>query len=280
VRTADAWRKGLLVWYEGPAVFASIVFTWQLPTVRKMARLYADRTITVGGPAVEAMPDYFADAPNVVKGAPLPGVLQRFNPLATRTSTGCKYDCSFCSVRQREGELKELADWPDLPVIVDNNLLACSLPHFDKVIDRLKKHPDVDFNQGVDCRHITEYTAKRLAEVPRAIIRLALDNAKRKPAWEAAFELLRTAGISKSRIRSYAVIADTSVLNYTSTPDEAWERCLWIEEHGVKPLPMWFHETHALTHNVVTELQQDMGWDDYERRRIMQWFYQHKKAVA
>lgn len=274
MKTADTWRRGLLVWYEGRDVFASIVFTWNLPTVRKMAQLYADRLVTVGGPAVEALPSYFADVPNIVSGAPIPGMLQRFNPLATRTSTGCIRRCSFCSVHEREGKLRELADWPDLPVVCDNNLLACSLPHFDRAIDRLKQHVGVDFNQGIDARLLTEYHAKRLAEVPRATIRLALDSLRYRDSWETAFERLRSAGITKSRIRSYAIIAETT------GPDEAWERCRWIEKHGVKPLPMWFHEKNALQNNVVTTDQRELGWNDYERRRIMQWFYQHKEAAA
>ncbi len=32
----------------------------------------------------------------------------------------------------------EFPDWPDGSVIVDNNLFACSISHFDRVIDRLK----------------------------------------------------------------------------------------------------------------------------------------------
>jgi hypothetical protein len=34
-----------------------------------------------------------------------------------------------------------------------------------------------------------------------------------------------------------------------------------------------------LTRYVVTKDQEKNGWTDYERRRLMQWFYQHKQAV-
>ncbi len=43
---------------------------------------------------------------------------------------------------------------------------------------------------------------------------------------------------------------------------------------------MWFHPTNALENNVVTEKQAALGWNNFERRRIMQWFYKHKRAVA
>ena len=41
---------------------------------------------------------------------------------------------------------------------------------------------------------------------------------------------------------------------------------------------MWFHELDVMEKNTVTPKQAALGWNDYERRRIMQWFYQHKKA--
>ena len=98
------------------------------------------------------------------------------------------------------------------------------------------------------------------------------DNIKYKDQWENAYSKLRSAGISKRKISSYALIG------YDSDPSEAWERCEWIETHGVRVLPMWFHGLKQLQRNVVTEGQQKLGWNDYERRKIMQWFYQHKKA--
>jgi len=271
VKAQDNWSKGLLTWFEGESLCVSVVFTWNLPLVRKMAQGYPD--VIVGGPAVESVPDYFSDLTNVRTGAPREGVLQRYRPEATRTSTGCIRRCPFCSVHLREGGLRELADWPEGTVLVDNNLLACSRAHFDKVIDRLKGKGGVDFNQGLDVRLLTEYHAKRLAELRGAVIRLALDSMAWTADWERAYNLLRVARFAKSRIRSYALIA------HTTGVDEAWERCHWIEKHGVKPLPLWFHETNTLEHNVVIESQSKLGWTDYERRKIMQWFYQHKRAV-
>jgi hypothetical protein len=105
------------------------------------------------------------------------------------------------------------------------------------------------------------------------MVRLALDSMGLASAWETAFDRLRTAGIPKSRIRSYAIVGDRE------DPDEAWERCRWIERHKVRPLPMWFHPLDSLKHNVITHEQRMLGWNDYERRRLMQWFYKHKKAI-
>ena len=73
--------------------------------------------------------------------------------------------------------------------------------------------------------------------------------------------------------RSYALVG------FDSDPGEAWDRCKWIESHGIKALPMWFTELDALERNKVTDKQKALGWNDYERRRIMGWFYKHRETA-
>lgn len=294
-----SWPKGITCWTEGRTLKLSIPFTWLLPEAAGMARqrsMLWDR-VQVGGPAVRLMPGYFDSIPWVQEGNSEAGVLQRVNRWATRTTEGCPNSCRFCAVPSLEGSFRELPDWPNLPILLDNNLLACSRAHFDRVIDRLKKYdseryrieainrrairrgnpplmelPMIDFNQGLDARLLTKHHAERLARLRRPIIRLALDHPGMRDEWERAFELLRGAGLAKKAIRSYALIG------FNSGPSEAWDRCRWVELHGVKVLPMWFHALDTLVANTVTEEQRALGWSDYERRRIMQFYYQHKKA--
>lgn len=256
----------------------SVPFTWNLPEVKKVIRrgsLAHDHYI-VGGPALDLMPDFFAGLDRVEVGHDEYGILQRINPEATRTTLGCIRKCRFCAIgtgKVEAGGMRELPDWPDLPVLIDNNLLAATRAHFDKVIARLRRHGWADFNQGLDARLLTDYHAQAIASIGRPVVRLALDSKAVQPTWEKAFSMLRAAGIALARIRSYVLIG------FDTEPAEAWERCRWIEGHGVKPLPMWFHALDALKGNAVSERQAALGWDDYERRKIMQWFYQHKNAV-
>jgi len=256
-------------------ILVSIPFTWTLSGVReRLSRgsLLWDRAI-VGGPAVDLIPGYFSDMPYVTEGKHLDGVLQHVNPLATRTTTGCPNKCGFCGIGLgliEPGGFHELDDWPDLPIIVDNNLFAASAAHFDRVMDRLERWGWCDFNQGVDCRLLNRHHAERIARVKRPVVRLALDSTAQADSWETAFGRLRSAGVAKKSIRSYALIG------FTTGPDEAWQRCRWIEAHGVKALPMWFHDLNAMEGNVVTTEQAALGWTDVERMRIMQWFYQHR----
>lgn len=252
-----------------------------MPELRKKLNqksLDYDRVV-IGGPGVYLTLHYysdFLDGIEVEVRDSYPGVLQIINPHATRSTLGCINGCGFCGIGQgiiEPGGFQELPDWPDLPILIDNNLLASSQSHFDKVIDRLIRHRWADFEQGLDPRLLTGYHAQRIAEIKNPTIRLALDSAVICDAWLEAFSKLRKAGIAKYNIRSYALIG------LDSGPEEAWSRCQWIESFGIKVLPMWYHRLDALKHNIVTKEQAGYGWTDYERRRIMQWFYQHKEAV-
>ena len=184
------WKhRGLLKWIVGETMFYSIVFTWLLPQIRfelSHTDLFV-RNAVVGGPAIELMPHYFADMPHVRKGTKIEGLLQRHNPLATRTTTGCPNKCSFCAVPKTEGVFCELKEWLNLPVICDNNLLAASDVHFDMVCNKLELLSWCDFNQGLDARLLTDYHADRLARLPMATIRLALDADAGREAWENTF---------------------------------------------------------------------------------------------
>lgn len=286
-KQASTWNEGVLSWDDGDAVCISVVFTYQLPEAREKA--YAiqgmfKRKVRMGGPAVRLFlrsnPEYLKDCGATAED--YPGVLQMYNPMATRTSEGCIRMCEFCSVPIIEGlpvlektgkRQRELRDWPDLPLIADNNLLANSIEHFDRVCDRLERHSWCDFNQGVDPRILNEHHAERIARLKKATVRLALDHPSLFGVWEESLERLLRAGVPRSRIRSYVLCA------WKWGVDVAWKVCEFVEKHGIKPLPQWFHELDTLEHNIVTETQKALGWNDYERRRLMQWFFYHKRAV-
>jgi len=274
------WPKGPTTWIDARTLYVSVPFTWNLHSVRcdLIQRSLLWDSAIVGGPAVRLMPDALTRISNVsVSLADMPGVLQRANPQATRTTVGCPNRCGYCAVPTIEGDFRELDDWPDQPIICDNNLLAASQSHFDRVCERLAGHGWADFNQGLDARLVTTWNAKRIAAIGKPIVRLALDSFSedRRHSWLDAYVHLREAGIAKSRIRCYALIG------WNDTPDEAWQRCKWIERQGALALPMWFHELDATEANRVTWRQRNVyKWTDAKRRQIMQWFYLHKRAVC
>ena len=270
-----AWPKGPTYWLEGNTLFISIPFTWNLPEVRVklMQSAFSYSSVVVGGPAVKLMPGYFSMLDFVREGDNYPGVLQKVNPLATHTTTGCIRHCKFCGIGQgkiEQGGFKELDDWPDLPLICDNNLLASSVGHFDKVIDRLKKWRSPDFNQGLDIRLLNEYHARRFAELKQPKIRLACDDINEKERWTDAVELLLQCGVRRSWISTYALIG------FDSGPDECWQRCEYINQIGTCN-PMWFHSINdVLPVNSISPEQLLMGWTSRERIKIMRKFYKAK----
>lgn len=274
------WPKGPTYWTEHGIPHVSIPFTWSLPEVRKWLTGNLFPEVRIGGPGAYLMPDFFADMPNVTIEYSHAGVLQRVNPMATRTTTGCVNKCKFCAIGEglvEPGGLVELEDWPDKPVLCDNNILAASQPHFDRVMERLeawdKRKVQTDFNQGIDARLLNQHHAERIGRLKKMVVRLAMDHFDMADKWERAFKLLTSNGTPKSRIRSYCLIG------FNSDPCECWERCLWVESYGVKALPMWFHPLNALTANSVTMEQIALGWTDSERKGIMQYFYKHRGQI-
>lgn len=277
MKTATEWPKKTVYWIKGRTLYASIPFTWELEAVGdKLAQssFEWDKAV-IGGPAVKLVPDVFNWMKHVTTGDHYPNVLQRVNPMATRTTVGCIRSCEFCGVQKLEGKFRELLDWPDLPIICDNNLLAASDRHFDRVIERLRGHKNVEFSFGLDCRLLTNPRAKLLASLnlKKRGVRIALDYPDYIDQWSTAVDMLQGAGVAKRNIASFALIG------FNSGPVEAWDRCNFIEKSGVCVLPVWFHPLNAHQRNIVTRVQMSLGWTDYERRRIMQWFYQHKDAV-
>jgi hypothetical protein len=264
------WPRREYEWIEGGVLHISVPFTWCLSRVQKrIASTWMK--VKVGGPAVELMYDY-------LKGAEIghesEGVLQRINPLATRTTVGCPSKCKFCAVPIIEGCFRELDTFPTGWVICDNNFLASSYSHIERVVEMLRTYGQADFNQGLDAALVTQDIADLIATIGKPIIRMALDSQGEKDVWERAYECWRRAKIPKNRIRSYVLIG------FDSGPDEAWDRCKWVEAHGVKALPMWFHELYAMKKDEVTEKQIALGWSKKGQDHIMDFYYQHRGIAA
>ncbi len=174
-QSSNGWSGGLTEWIEDDMAYLSVVFSWRLHEAYQRVLFLRAQGLRVrlGGGAVtlnSQMFDGIAELGGQVNA------LQYHNPNATFTSRGCIRKCPFCAVPKIEGALVELDDWELKPLICDNNFLACSRKHFDRVIDRLKPLKDVDFNQGLDARLLTNYHASRLAELDSKCIRFAWDD--------------------------------------------------------------------------------------------------------
>jgi hypothetical protein len=255
------WSKRFQEWTQKDKAYLSVVFTWDLPQAYQRAVWLKQMGLDVlaGGPAVDLMPSYLS---GVAKCLPyMHDVISRHNSQATFTSRGCVRRCPFCAVWRVEGELRELQDWPVRPIVCDNNLLACSRRHFDRVIDRLKPLSGIDFNQGLDARLLTAHHADRLAELD-CLVRLAFDSVRYEASFMDAFHMLRKAGIAKSRIRAYVLIG------FNDTPEDTLYRLRAVSGLGIEPSPMRY--------NPLDTLQRDSyvgpNWTDSELTRYTRYW--------
>jgi hypothetical protein len=274
------WENHFIYWAGyNRTLLISVVFTWELPEIErrfcKQRWIEFDR-ILIGGPAIRLLPNYFEKYPFVQIGGDLPFAFKMHNADATRSSTGCIRHCKYCGVDKIEGRFRLLKEFAPGNVLIDNNVTALPIWHFHKIMDHLDKHSTKEKPadiQGVDVRLLNREHAERLHRSSVQVLRIALDSMSYVDEWNQGVSILRRAGIAKNRIRSYALVG------FDSDPGEAWQRCEYIESKGIKPLPMFYRPLDILEKNQITEDQAKLGWNDYERRRIMQWFYKHKKAV-
>ena len=239
-----SWSNGIAEWIEGDTAYVSAVFSWNKQKAYMRCVYYKSLGYHVrcGGQAV-AMNQYMFDDFDTSGSI---NALSHHNPDAVFTSRGCIRNCSFCLVPKLEGALYELDEWDVKPIICDNNLLATSQAHFDKVIDRLVESglKGIDFNQGLDARILTDHHAMQLARLPKdTIIRLAWDNIATEKVYLECFSRLKGFGIKPVQIRTYVLIG------YKDTPEDALYRLEKVRSLGVLPNPMRYQTLDAEKRN-------------------------------
>ena len=154
-------------------------------------------------------------------------------------------------------------------MLCDNNLLAASQSHLQRVFKRLRWWGWADFNQGIDCRLVTPEIAQEIHSIGKPIVRLALDSWGVVQTWEYAVNQFLEAGVPKSRIQSYVMIG------WGDNPERDIERIEWAKTYLTPSSvnAMWFHELNAIKPNTVTDKQSECGWSDRLRIDVMRWSY-------
>lgn len=260
------WGNGLAEWIENDTAFLSVVFSWQLDNAYQRAAWLKQQgyKVRAGGPAVSLNPTFLEGVAEI--GGQV-NALPHHNPNATFTTRGCIRKCPFCAVPKIEGAFVELDDFPIRPLVCDNNFLASSRAHFDRVIDKLKALAGVDFNQGLDARLLTKYHAARLAELDLYAARLAWDDTKYESSFMSAFETLTGAGIPAKLIRVYVLIG------FDDTPEDALYRLRTILELGALPNPMRYQPLDSVRKNQYV----GANWTHRELVRYMRYWSNSRK---
>jgi len=171
----------------------SVVFTWDIfkaEMLRKVWFTVAD-CVKIGGPALGDRGETFQSGMYIKNGV-------------TITSRGCPNNCSFCFVPKREGKLREL---PIVTgnIVQDNNLLACSRSHIDRVFSMLKTQNHIDFAGGFEAARITDEIVEQLRGLKIYQMWLAYDTPNAEKQLEKAVNRL-SKYFSRDKIRCYVLI--------------------------------------------------------------------------
>lgn len=176
-------------------VRVSCAFTWDRPKAERLARAWGQYyPTTIGGPAYDDPGNGFVAGQYVRRGV-------------TFTSRGCPNQCPFCFVPKREGKLREL---PVVPgnVIQDNNILACSSHHLDRVFDMLKTQHGIEFKGGLQASRITDQVAERFASLSIKSLWLACDYPEAVKPLERAVRRLQRHGFNRNKVYCYVLIGN------------------------------------------------------------------------
>lgn len=260
------WLKSIARWTIGKTLYLSVPFTWMLPQAVALAREY-DGPVIAGGPAVQLRPDVLKGLVKAVNQPCPVEPLLFHNPLATWTSKGCVNSCGFCAVPRLEGDFVQLPEWRLAPILCDNNLLASTRSHFNRVIDRLKLLPketlriqSVDFNQGLEARRLKPHHVRRLAELKAVKVRFAFDHVNHESAVAEAVKLCRSQGLKDFGI--YVLIG------FNDTPEDALYRLEKVRSWGIHPNPMRYQPLDTLAKNAYVS----PAWDEEMLKAVVRYY--------
>lgn len=246
------WKKGIASWQACDVLYLSIPFTWLVNEAISIIKKSKNKVI-VGGPGAILLRDRFDGLAEVQEDAsPFEPIIYH-NPFATFTTRGCPNKCPFCAVPKIEGKFREILDFTPRPIICDNNFLASSKKHFDRVIDKIKIFPYVDFNQGLEARLFTSRIADRFSELKRVKIRFAFDKLSDEKYVVDAINLAKKKGLKD--------IACYLLFGFKDSPEDAFYRAELLHSMKVQIYPMRFQSLNAERRNCY--VPKDKKWTEY-----------------
>lgn len=207
----------------------SVTFTWDLDKAARLAHewYYVAKEVHIGGPAWDMPGEEFTPGMYLRQGVSI-------------TSRGCPNKCPFCLVPKREGRLRELEVKPG-NVIQDNNILACSPSHLQKVFSMLRGQKQIEFKGGLEAGRLTADICDELASLNIRSLWFACDSPGALSALKKAKLLLNKAGFKRDKLFCYVLIGNDMVEN------EARLRSVW--EAGFMPFAQLFQPEEKINYS-------------------------------
>lgn len=245
------WRKGIAQWAVGDRLYISVPFTWLMAEAEQLAKEWKGRAI-IGGPGIMKPTKCDGFEPVLFH-----------NPCATFTTRGCPNACPFCAVPKLEGDFKEIKNFRPAPVVCDNNLLAASMKHLDRVVHSLKQFRFVDFNQGLEARLFTPTIADLLGNL-RCKVRFAFDSWGQEAKVKDAIDLCRE--------RTTKHIGIYVLIGYKDDPESARARLELVKSWGLRSAPMRYQPLDAVKKNCYLA----PGWTEKEMRKMVYYYFKQR----
>ncbi len=192
---------------EADIVHVSVAFTWDIEDriihrgrntwVQKGGKTLAQAwgqyyPVEIGGPAFGSPSTFFTPGRYVKQGV-------------TFTSRGCPGRCGYCLVQEREGNLWEYPDFAVGHIIQDNNLLACSHEHQERVYAMLRQQSlAAVFSGGLSAHLVDDWVVSQFSTLRIAQAFFACDTDAGFPALDYAkgkFYFL-----SQDKLRCYVLL--------------------------------------------------------------------------
>jgi len=253
---------------EPDIIYITSLFTWAWKPVWKAIRYYSNKfpnsDVWLGGLYASLMPKHaalsgikpsrifqgiFCDAEDLLPDYDLvPEWNEKSSASIVFASRGCIRSCPYCAVPIIEGSfnsarksVKELI-WPGHKKIIffDNNFLAN--PNWKIILDEVQELGlQVDFNQGLDARLITDEVATVLSNMKiERMLRVSYDYLAMGPHVKKSIELLKSNGVNGRNILVYALY------NFTDSPDGFYKRMSDVLEWGAVCYPQRYEPNQTL----------------------------------
>jgi hypothetical protein len=249
--------------FEPDIIYITSLFTYAWEPVHEVIRFYSTQyrkaRVIVGGIYASLCSEHLEQVfggrleihqglvPEIEELLPDYSLVPEWKASILFSSRGCVRRCPFCSVPQLEPDFEAKKSIKRLiypghkkAILWDNNILAS--PYWQNIFDELEESGlEIDFNQGLDARLLTEETALRLNRLRIPRVRLAYDSKGIKQSLKKAINLLKAVGIDGRRIIVYCLYG------YLDTPEDFLERLKDLMTWGVVAYPMRYQPLEPCT---------------------------------
>ena len=160
---------------------------------------------------------------------------------------GCPRGCDFCIVEKKEGrcsikvaDLSEFWNGQKKIVLCDPNILACRdwKPLLQQLID---SRAEVDFNQGLDIRMMTEEKIDMLRQIKIKEIHFAWDRYEDKDRVLPRLEMFANKYGKKMQHKTIVY----TIVNFSTSIEQDLDRIYTLRDMGYWPYVMIYDKEHS-----------------------------------